>query len=188
MNYVDTVTIKSFAEAAEAAPDPVWEILAASASRIFDRAAGVADDFFAPLGQNALATEKSFELKSSYLKLPPYLANSIESVKINDIVYSGYQEKDGYLIFEIDRTAPFIISFWLNNGAKVKAKFGFNAIPADIKFAVIEQALFLFRRKDLSFAEMSGVSSQTVNSPLSPTMGFVAEKYREKFGDVNYFV
>lgn len=188
MNYVDTLTIQSFAEAAEAAPDEVWDLLAGAASRIFDRAAGVADDFFAPIDINTSATEKTFVLNSSYLKLPPYLPGSITFVKINDIDYSLYSEKDGYLIFALNLYDYPNISFWRNDGAKVTAKFGFEAIPTDIKLAVIEQALFLFRRKDVSFTEMSGVSSQTVNSPLSPTMEFIARKYAEKYGEINYFV
>ena len=148
--YVQPEILKTFAENAEADDQMVWQTLAAATSRLFDRAAEVADGFFAV--QQGAAIEKTFISNGTkYVRLSPYLPGTIELVQWSgsnsetEINESDYYEKDGFLIFG----DYYFTRLYLDPLSKIKvtAKFGFAAIPADVTQAVIEQALMLWRRK-----------------------------------------
>lgn len=176
--YVEPKIIKEFAEGPEADDSPVWDILAGAASRVFDQAAEVAENFFAPAEEEV--SEKIFYANGTkYLKLSPFVADSITQVlDEDDTEIEDYRIEDIFLVFDADQLQDKVL--------KVTANWGFDTVPDDIKMAVVEQALFMWRRKDLSFAEMSGVNANSINAPLSPTCEFVANKYKQKY--LNYFV
>ena len=81
------------------------------------------------------------------------------------------------------------IAYVLQNRQEVEvtAKYSFADIPADIKQAVIEQALFMWRWEDLNFSVVAVVSSAVVGRELSPTFELTASMYRDKYGDISYF-
>lgn len=179
MPYVAANTIKLFAEATEASPSDVWDILAASASLIFDQACGVTENFFAVAG--AAATERTFQLNGSgYYFLPPYIEVATITVDSAPLDADNYKIQNDFLIAPELTVKGFSVEVFT-----VSAKWGFAAIPADVKQAVIEQALFMWRRRDLSFTELSGVSTEAVRQMLSPTCEFVAKKYKEKYFQIN---
>jgi hypothetical protein len=169
MAYVDKDTIKAFAEASDASTDAVWEILAASASLIFDRACDLAENFFAEADDEE--SDKTFTYqKAGYYFLPPYVEEITVTADDEEVDPDDYQIKENFLIY--DGTFEEMV---------ISAKWGFAAIPADVQQAVIEQALFMWRRKDTAFTELSGVSTAIVQAQLSPTCEFVAKKYHEKY-------
>ncbi len=188
MQYVSADDLKLSAEADNASDDSVWARLAIAASRVFDRAANAPDDFFAKAP--VAASERTFRRnETKYLLLSPYVTGSIESVKSKfgnvETVFlpAAYEEKDGYLIFDDVYLTPFYFDY-LN--LTVKARWGFADVPADIQQAVIEQGIFMWRRKDLSFAEMAGISTAALAAKMSPTCQLVAEFYRDKYS--SFFV
>jgi len=183
--YVEVETIKNAAVANEADNDDVWELLADGVSRLFDRECEVSDGFF-NVAEVAVST-KSFRGKSTqYLKLSPYIPDSITSIDDAGTEYfeadesdRQYHEADGYLVFDFNLPTSAIIA--------VTARFGFAAIPSDIQMACIEQALFQWRKKDLAFADMSGVSAAAINAEFSPTFSAVTKRYREIYSLNTYF-
>ncbi len=183
--YIDVEKLKNSAVANEADNDDVWELLAEGVSRLFDRECEVANNFFAA----ASGTELDRTYRSNgtrYLKLFPYVADSITEIDVDGTDYfeatiadRTYQEKDGYLIFDSEITKDTLIT--------VNADWGFSAIPADIQLACIEQALFQWRRKDLSFADISGVPTAAVVAEFAPSFMATAKRYREIYSENGMF-
>jgi hypothetical protein len=184
-NYVDPDVLKASAEASEASDNQVWDTLAEAVSRLFDRECEVPDDFFAVAPAEGAETIKTIRTNGTkYLEIGPYIADSITALTIDgDDRFDDdtYYEQDGYLIFESE-----VPTFALK--AIVTARFGFSAIPGDIAQACIEQALFMWRKKDLAFTEMSGVSSAVITAEFSPTFAAVAKRYRGLYSQNSYFV
>jgi len=196
-SYVDPKIIKEFAVAPEASPPGVWETLAAAASRMFDRAAEVGDNFFVKVPNSTAAAAMTFRGNGTrYLSLPPYKAGTIVTVEYDGetVGATDYREKDGYLIFDLGSLARVsnLSSDFERPAAEVDitvtAKWGFAEIPADVSYAVIEQALMIWRRRDAAFTDLSGVSTAAVQQQLSPTFALAAEKYREIYGGRSYFI
>src|SRR5690606_37876851 len=116
-----------------------------------------------------------------FLQIDPYAAGSIVTVTYAGASVTDYAESGGYLVFPAD-AAPDA-----EESVTVKARFGFASVPADIVQACIEQALFIFRRKDLAFADMSGVSSAALTAEYCPTFAATVRRYREIYSRNNYF-
>ena len=183
--YVTDEQLKVFGVATESDDTSVWELLAEAVSRVFDRECNVADGFF-----NAAAsgvTLRSYRANGTrYLELFPYIASSITIIDVDGTDYYDavvanreYREKENFIIFdaEIPNETPI----------DVTARYGFAAIPVDVQLACIEQALAMWRRKDLSFAEISGVSAAAVNAEFSPSFVATTKRYRELYSGNTYF-
>lgn len=180
--YITAADLKANALASEASGDAAWDLLAESVSRLFDRECEVSDGFFLPA--ELTATEREFRGNNTELvAVGPYLAGTIESVDVDgtavEIDSEDYYERDGYLIFDFDITAVQLVS--------VTARWGFAAVPAEVKQACIEQALFMWRKKDLAFSELSGVPATVVTAEFSPTFAAVAARYRGIYSQNSYF-
>lgn len=177
--YVTTAQLKAAGIGDDAASaDTVWDLLAEAVSRLFDRECEVADGFFNAAPGSGVTLKSYTGNGTKFLKVFPYIGATITIVDINGTDYfealaadRQYAERDGYLVFnfEISKDTPI----------DVTARYGFAAIPADIQQACIEQALAMWRKKDMSFADISGVSAAAVNAELSPTFSAVAKRYRE---------
>lgn len=184
-DYVASSVLKQAAIADESSTTDVFDRLATAVSRQFDREAEVVNDFFAakvagPTG----VTAKTFRTNGTkYLQVSPYEAGSITDVSVDgvalDITGVDYEERDGFLVFEADYDDRTLVS--------VTARFGFDAIPVDIEQACIEQALFIWRRRDLAFAEMSGISTAALVAEFAPSFQATAKRYRDLYSFNNYF-
>lgn len=186
-SYISDAAARKSALVPDTDDAEVWELLIEGVSRLFDREAGVSDGFFLPAA--AEASERTVRANGTrYVKLPPYIGESIVSIVDPDSVEyweavaedRSYYEKDGYLIF--NRAIADGVVF------TISARFGFPAVPSDIQVACIEQALFQWRRKDLAFADLSGVSSAAITAEFSPTFIAATRHYREIYSDNNFFV
>ena len=186
--YVQPEILKANAMAGteDADTQNVWQSLAESVSRLFDTVCEVEAGFFAAKG-SGVTLKRHWGNNTQYLRLFPYTANSITIINQDGtelykpvIADRAYTERDGYLIFD------FIIP--VNVPVDVTALYGFTAIPADIQQACIEMALTMWRRKDLAFTDVSGVSAAVVNAEFSPTFLAVSKRYRELYSSNNYFV
>lgn len=183
--YVTEQQLKSFGIAPESDTPDVWQLIAEGVSRVFDRECEVADGFFSAAGENV--SLRSYRANGTrFLQLFPYIADSITIIDVDGTDYFEadaadrlYKEKDGYLIFDSEITNETPVN--------VTAIYGFTAIPADVQYACIEQALAQWRKKDLSFAEISGVSAAAVNAEFSPSFTAATKRYRELYSTNNYF-
>lgn len=176
MAYIDPTLLETFAEAPEGTPSVTWQQLADAASDMFDREAEVTRGFFAKA--SATATVKYFRgAGTEYVRLWPFIAGSIEAVTIDgEAVETGgddYFEDGFYLVFDYEIEKNALIT--------VTARWGFSEIPADIKQACIEQALFLWRKKDLAFADLANVAASVANAEMSQTFAAVARRYRDLY-------
>lgn len=185
--YVEAATLKTFAVANEADDNTVWDLLAESVSRLFDRECEVSDGFFNPQGGGAAVARSFTGNGTRYVRIVPYLADSIATIDIGGVDYftavvaeRQYKEREGFLVFD----------FEILDGASIEitAKYGFAKIPAEVQQACIEQALMMWRRKDLTFAEISGVPTAAVVAEFSPTFLAVTKRYRELYSSNSYFV
>lgn len=184
-NYVTKETLQNAGIAPESDNDVVWTLLAEGVSRLFDRECEVGDGFFIPA--SGTASDRTYRSNGTrYLKLFPYVANSITEIDVDGTDYYEaliadrlYQEKDGYLIFDSEITKDTLVT--------INADWGFSAIPADIQLACIEQALFQWRRKDLSFADISGVPTAAVVAEFSPSFIATTKRYREIYSENSMF-
>lgn len=190
--YIEPEMLRKFAEAPEADNIDVWNLLAESASRLFDRACDVEDGFFGKAGVSA--AEKTVQSNgTAYLRLPPFVEGSItgiievspSSVETLLSESADYDLRESYLIRKTS-IGSFIFRSFYDRSVKYKitARFGFPDIPADVRQAVIEQALMLWRRKDLAFTELSGVSTAVAQAAYSPTFQVVSEKYRALYSGI----
>lgn len=89
--YVETSLLKSFGQTTDSHPDSMFDQLAASSSRTFDREAGVPDGFFEAAAEIAEddedegRTEKVIRVYGDYsIKLPPFVVGSLTDVEAED--------------------------------------------------------------------------------------------------------
>lgn len=183
-NYVEPQMLREAATADEASSTAIWETLAAAVSRLFDRQCEVPDDFFAVAPTAPGLTTKTVRAKGTeFVRLFPYIAGSITAITIDGTAVTlgdaSYFEQDGYLIFASPVTANAIVS--------VTARYGFGWISAEIIQACIEQALYMWRKKDLAFTEISGVSNLIINREFTPTFDAVTKRYRDLYSQHTHF-
>jgi hypothetical protein len=68
-------------------------------------------------------------------------------------------------------------------GAQIalSARWGFSEVPADLKLACIQIALYIWRQSDPSFAGISNADNQLILRELPPSVVLTVEKYRQKY-------
>jgi len=168
-NYIESLNI----EAPEAANEDAQSFYCEGASRLFDLLCDVEENFFA--SANADPSDLTFDGNDiDMLRLPPFVANSITQVLIDDEVFDAddYKLRKEFLIYKdgtFDRDSEIVVT----------ARWGFIAIPPEVKLVVQELANYLFRNKDPMFAKISDVEIET---ELSPTTNAIIKKFRDKYG------
>lgn len=183
--YVTKEQLRNFAIADEADNTDVWELLSEAVSRLFDRKCEVSDGFFSPAA--ASATSREFRANGTrYLGLDPYISSSITVIDVDGTDYfeavaadREYRETENFLLFDGEFAAETPIT--------VTARWGFAAIPIDITLACIEMAIAMWRRKDMAFADLSGVSAAVVNTEFSPTFAATVSRYSELYSKNKFF-
>lgn len=191
--YVTAAELKASVQESDASNTDAWEALALAVSRLFDRECEVPDGFFSPALEEP--SERVFRGKGTeYIRLDPYISSSIDAISIDDEVITidgdDYYENEGYLIFGQPPVSPGLpSSIVVANGSvvTVNARWGFAAVPAEIRQACIEQGLFMWRKKDLAFTELSGVSTAAVTAKFSPTFQTAVMRYRGLYSKNNFF-
>src|SRR5688500_5244076 len=107
---------------------------------------------------------------------------------MTDVVYDGvdlvlgsddFSEENSYLVFpyRVLETSEVVVT----------ARFAFTDVPADVQQACIEQALMMWRRKDLAFAEIAGVSSAVIQAQFSPGFSATSARYRGLYSSNQFF-
>jgi len=173
MKYISSLKLQDNTIAPESSDDSVFDDYAEGASRLFDLLCEVDDNFFAPAGSSA-TEETLFGSGVDMMRLPPFVAGSIESVTIDGdaLDAADYRVKDEFLIYK-DGT-----EFDVDSDIVVTAKWGFASVPAAVQTVVQELANYLWRNKDPMFAKISDVEIETA---LSPTTNAIIKKFRDKY-------
>lgn len=184
-NYVSPDILKQSAEQDEHSPSNIWDTLAEAVSRMFDKESEVENDFFAKAPATGTTTKTVRANGTEFVQLFPYIAGSITAITIDGVAVTvpttnnEFYESEGYLVFASNIRKGAVIS--------VTARYGFPSIPGDIVQACLEQAIFMWRRKDLAFADLSGVPTAAVVAEFSPTFTAATKRYRGLYGQQNYF-
>jgi len=182
--YATAADLKAAAQETESSGNDAWETLAEGISRLFDRECEVEEGFFK--AADAAPSIKTFLGEGhEYLRIIPYIPGSLAAITVDGspvtvpTLTDEYAERENFLIFSyaIAKNAPVTVS----------ARWGFAQIAADIKLACIEQGLFQWRRKDLAFADLSGVPTAAVTAMFSPTFEASTQRYRGLYSTNLYF-
>lgn len=171
-----------------AIPDSELNLLIERASRIFDQLCGVESGHFEPTSGTASA--RTFYGDGTYfLKLDPYVAGSLNATITVPSQYTApdFIERDGYLQITSSDGIPLSRSYygsvegwWMNVPITVSAKWGFSATPQDVKYAVIELSVNLWRETDPANIKLINLEGQPLREKYPPRVKMIADKYRAK--------
>jgi len=165
----------------EDAQGPVYQKIIPRASAIFEDLCRVNAGYFNKAGD--IATERTiYGSGTSYLTLPPHVGEIAITVPEN-YTMPTYAEVDNTL-WLTDSTgvrypAGSTPTWWRGVAITVVGRWGFPEIPDDVKEAVVELAVSMFRSKDTSFMKSIDLENQTaltMEIPLRTKL--IASKYR----------
>lgn len=164
--------------------DAVLDKLIERASRIFDIECGVDASFF----EAASATPSDRVLYgdgTNYLKLPPYVAGSLNATLSYPDGYDNLEfvERGGYLV----RTESGILNgqpfggWYESTPITVTAKWGFAAVPAWVKHAIVKFVIHICRTVDPTQLKILVLEGQPLFQDRMPKDVLdLAKKYRYK--------
>lgn len=166
-----------------ALPNAELEALIEQASRMFDLVCGVEPGYFNPSPIPIATTKTVYGSGLNYLQLDPYVPGSLTLTYPEGYTLPTYDERDGYLIFTSgDFGPPFIDSIGWHQGIAITASaiWGFRETPADVKLAVIELTINLWRETDPAQVKLINIEGQPLREVLPPRVKEIARRYRAK--------
>jgi hypothetical protein len=179
------------AQATESAiPDDALEVLIERASRYFDLLCGVEPGYFDAAGSSATA-RTFYGDGTHFLKLDRFVPGTL-STTIS--VPSGYTaprftERQGYLQLAGEDGIPLTRSryacaegWWPSVPITVTARWGFESTPEDVKHAVIELAVNLWRETDPGNVKLVNLEGQPLREKYPPRVKEIADRYRVNMG------
>jgi hypothetical protein len=149
---------------------------------------------FTEHGADVVASNRTFYGDgTNYLRLDPYVAGSLNTTITMPDGYTApdFIQRDGYLVFTTsDGVLPPFRHFhncawqgWTSGVAvTISAIWGYEATPADVKLAVIELVLNLWRETDPAAVKLVGLEGQPLREKIPPRVLEIAKKYRFKTG------
>lgn len=169
------------------------EALIEQASRMFDLECGVPERYFNPVEIPVATSKTVYGSGTNFIRLPPYLPGSLNSTISFPEGYTAptFTELDGYLVVNSSGVLPsFPRSYnsWWSSGwnpgvpVTVSAIWGYRETPADVKMAVIELVLNLWRETDPAQVKLVGIEGQPLRERIPPRVLEIARKYRFKTG------
>lgn len=153
---------------------------------------------------NAVFTENGADVTTSdrtfygdgtnYLRLDPYVAGSLDPTIIFPTGYTapGFVERDGYLVQSsngiLPPFAPSIFSQGWSRGVPVTvtALWGYDSTPADVKSAIIELVINLWRETDPASLKLTNLEGQPLREKLPPRVSEIVRLYRTKVAEVMF--
>jgi hypothetical protein len=165
------------------------DALIEQASRMFDLECGVPEGYFNPV-EIPVATAKTFYGDGgNYLQLPPYLPGTLSISVPADYTTPTYVEQNGYLVLTTESgLLPSFNRFynlsgsgwWSGVAVTVSAVWGWRETPQDVKAAVIEWVLNLWRETDPAAVKLVGLEGQPLRESIPPRVKAIARKWRGK--------
>lgn len=144
---------------------------------------------FTEYGADVVATERAFYGDgTNILKLDPYVPGSLSTTISVPENYTApdFIALNGYLFRSSDTGIPNSAGHYFNYGwmarvpVTVIAKWGYESTPADVKAAIIELAINLWREVDPATAKLSGMDGSIRREAIPPRVKEIAKFYRVK--------
>lgn len=139
---------------------------------------------FTENGADLVATPRAiYGDGTNFLKLPPYVPGSLTTVGWPaDYTAQTYIEREGYLVRADSGVMVWSsLSGWYRGVAiTVTAKWGFAETPQDVKAAIIELVINLWRETDPAFLKIVNIEGQPLRETLPPRVKEIAKRYRVK--------
>lgn len=174
---------------ASALPDAEALKLIERASRFFDLLCGVKPGYFEA---GTTVTSRAFYGNGSrFLKLDRYVPGSLNATLTYPSGYTAFAfvERDGYLVLTdtagvlTSRSPGQDFNGWYSGvPITVSAKWGFEATPEDVKLAVIELAINLWRELDPANIKLVNLEGQPLREKYPPRVWEIAKRYRVNSG------
>lgn len=167
-------------------PDAELDALIEQASRYFDNECGVVPGYFNP-SPYPIATERTFYGDgTNYLQIDPLVTGSITAVGLpEDYSDPDYVIRGNYLVrtgeTHVLPTVAWYPYFggWPNGVVvTINAVWGWPTTPADVKMAVIELVINLWRETDPAELQLTDLERQPLREKLPPRVAEVARRYR----------
>ena len=199
--YVEKEVLSDFAQEIDAIQETSQDLLLVAASRLFDNLCEVSDGFFDTISDTE--TRTFYGDGTAYLKVPPYVVDPDDIVVLPTVTIPGEEYEvattdwrtQGQFLVWIDkagRTHPDAIvnryTGWQEGVAvDVRATWGWEATPDDVKMATIQLALHLWRSGDPAFAVVSGTDKAISPTALPIFATEIADKYRRIYSEKAVF-
>lgn len=172
-----------------ALPDAQVTELITRASRFFDLLCGVDPEYF----EEASVTPSNrtfYGNGSRFLKLDKYVAGSLNTTLLFPDGYTSphFVERDGYLVVTNENGT---ISDWRNGcyggwfkgvPITISARWGLSATPEDVKLAVIELTINLWRELDPANIKLVTLEGQPLREKYPPRVWEIARRYKTNAG------
>lgn len=169
--------------------NPELEALIEQASRFFDQYCGLPEGYFNPPLYPVATNKIVYGDGTHFLKLPPYVSGSLDTdITIPDgYTAPAFIERDGYLLLSSNGVVMHQIvpyhhySGWYSGvPITVSAKWGFEETPQDVKLAVIELAINLWRETDPAEIKLVSIENQPLREEIPPRVKAIAKRYRAR--------
>lgn len=165
--------------------DAELDALIEQASRVFDLECGVDPGHFEPA--SSTATERTFYGdETGWLRLDPYVAGSLSATITMPDGYTvpEFVERNGYLVrsgSSVLVDTRYAADPWpIGVPVTVTARWGYAATPADVKMAIIEFVLNLWRETDPVNVKLVSLEGQPLREKMPPRVAMIAKRYRGK--------
>lgn len=169
-----------------ALPDAELDDLIEKASRYFDLLCGKKPEYFEAAG-NTPSSRTFYGDGTHYLKLDQYVPGSLNTTLTLPTGYTApdFVERDGHLqitasngVLLTSSSPLFSEGWWANVPITVSAKWGFEATPEDVKLAIIELVVNLWRETDPANVKLVNLEGQPLRERYPPRVWEVAKRYR----------
>lgn len=164
-------------------------------SRAFDLEVGVPEGYFNP-PLYPFATSKTFYGDgTNYLKPDPYLPGTLDA---NLTLPDGYSvpifiEREGYLVITLGGNISIpgrssiiggLPTFGWYQGVPIgiSAQWGFPYTPTDVKLAVIEWVINVWRETDPAGLKLVGLDGQVLREAMPPRVIEIRDRWQMKTG------
>lgn len=173
-----------------ALPDAEVTTLITRASRFFDLLCGVSPGYF-EAAESTASARTFYGDGTHYLKLDRYVPSSLNTSISLPEGYTApeFVQREGYLVISSSgvlsgRSAPYACAGGWQAGVPVtvSAKWGFEATPDDVKLAVIELAINLWRELDPANIKLVNLEGQPLREKYPPRVWEIAKRYRANSG------
>ena len=157
------------------------------ASRIFDDACGVAPEYFESADTDA--SERTFYGDgTNFLKIDPYVAGTLNTPLTYPDGYTDLEfiESNGYLVRKSDTGVLLnhnsCAGWYESVPVTVSARWGTSDTPADVRHAIIELVINLWREIDPAQLKLVGVDNMPLREKFPPRVLETIKRYRTKHG------
>jgi hypothetical protein len=172
-----------------ALPDAQVTTLLTRASRFFDLLCGVAAGYF-EAAAGSVSSRTFYGDGSHFLKLDRYVAGSLNTTITLPDGYTApeFVERDGYLVLSSNglllhpQAYGCRSGWWAGVPIIISANWGYDATPEDVKLAVIELAVNLWRELDPANIKLVNLEGQPLREKYPPRVWEIARRYRVRSG------